>query len=69
MLRWSLAHRRIILLIYVLVFASTFGLYHLVGRDWIPADDQAELLSSFTLPEGTSLDQDHREWPPTWPSG
>jgi hydrophobic/amphiphilic exporter-1 (mainly G- bacteria), HAE1 family len=57
LLRWSLAHRRIILLIYVLTFASTFGLYHLVGRDWIPADDQAELLSSFTLPEGTSLDQ------------
>jgi HAE1 family hydrophobic/amphiphilic exporter-1 len=26
-----------------------------VGRDWIPADDQSELISSFTLPEGTSL--------------
>jgi multidrug efflux pump subunit AcrB len=26
-----------------------------VGRDWIPADDQSELQSSFTLPEGTSL--------------
>jgi HAE1 family hydrophobic/amphiphilic exporter-1 len=57
LLRWSLAHRRIILLIYVLTFASTFGFYHLVGRDWIPADDQAELMSSFTLPEGTSLDK------------
>jgi len=40
-----------------LTFASTFGLYHLVGRDWIPADDQAELMSSFTLPEGTSLEK------------
>ena len=57
LLRWSLAHRRIILVIYVLTFASTFGLYHLVGRDWIPADDQAELMSSFTLPEGTSLEK------------
>jgi HAE1 family hydrophobic/amphiphilic exporter-1 len=57
LLRWSLAHRRAILIIYVLVFASTFGLYHLVGRDWIPADDQAELQSSFTLPEGTSLEK------------
>ena len=43
LLRWSLAHRRIILVIYAVTFASTFGLYHLVGRDWIPADDQAEL--------------------------
>jgi HAE1 family hydrophobic/amphiphilic exporter-1 len=55
MLRWSLAHRRVILIIYLVTFASTFGLYHLVGRDWIPADDQAELMSSFTLPEGTAL--------------
>jgi len=54
-LRWSLAHRGAILAICVLVFLSTFGLYHLVGRDWIPADDQSELQSSFTLPEGTSL--------------
>jgi hydrophobic/amphiphilic exporter-1 (mainly G- bacteria), HAE1 family len=57
MLRWSLSHRRAILIIYVVVFASTYPLYHLVGRDWIPADDQSELISSFTLPEGTSLEK------------
>src|SRR6266852_5138600 len=57
MLRWSLAHRRVIILICAVTFLSTFGLYQLVGRDWIPADDQAELLSSFTLPEGTSLEK------------
>jgi hydrophobic/amphiphilic exporter-1 (mainly G- bacteria), HAE1 family len=54
-LRWSLAHRGIIMLICAVCFLSTFGLYRMVGRDWIPADDQSELLSSFTLPEGTSL--------------
>jgi HAE1 family hydrophobic/amphiphilic exporter-1 len=54
-LKWSLAHRGIIMIICAVSFLSTFGLYRLVGRDWIPADDQAELLSSFTLPEGTSL--------------
>lgn len=55
MLRWSLAHRGLIILICVAAFLSTFGLYRLVGRDWIPSDDQSELISSFTLPEGTSL--------------
>ncbi len=55
MLRWSLAHRRAIILICVVTFLSTFGFYRLVGRDWIPADDQSELISSFTLPEGTAL--------------
>jgi HAE1 family hydrophobic/amphiphilic exporter-1 len=54
-LRWSLAHRRTIIVICVLTFLSTFGFYRLVGRDWIPADDQSELISSFTLPEGTAL--------------
>ena len=57
MLRWSLAHRRAIVAICVVTFLSTFGLYRLVGRDWIPADDQSELNSSYTLPEGTSLEK------------
>jgi HAE1 family hydrophobic/amphiphilic exporter-1 len=57
MLQWSLAHRRVILGICVVTFLSTFGLYRLVGRDWIPADDQSELISSYTLPEGTSLEK------------
>jgi HAE1 family hydrophobic/amphiphilic exporter-1 len=55
LLQWSLAHRWVIILICVGTFLSTFGLYHLVGRDWIPSDDQSELISSFTLPEGTAL--------------
>jgi len=57
MLRWSLEHRLVLVMICVATFLSTFGLYHLVGRDWIPADDQSELQSSFTLPEGTSLEK------------
>src|SRR5260221_247123 len=57
MLRWSLDHRPAILLTCVSTFLSTFGFYRLVGRDWIPADDQSELISSFTLPEGTSLEK------------
>ena len=56
-LRWALAHRRTILVICLLTFLSTFGFYRLVGRDWIPADDQSELISSYTLPEGTSLEK------------
>src|SRR5947199_9587854 len=57
MLHWSLAHRRAIILICLITFLSTFGFYHLVGRDWIPADDQSDLISSYTLPEGTSLEK------------
>lgn len=56
-LKWSLHHRMAILAMWVIAFGSTFALYPLVGRDWIPADDQAELNSMVTLPEGTSLDR------------
>jgi HAE1 family hydrophobic/amphiphilic exporter-1 len=54
-LNWALNHRPSVLLICVLTLASTFGLYHLVGRDWIPADDQSELNGSMDLPQGTAL--------------
>src|SRR5258708_7063005 len=57
MLHWSLAHRRVIILICVVLFLSPFGFYRLGGRNWIPADDQSELQSSYTLPEGTSLEK------------
>ncbi len=54
---WSLDHRLAILIISVAVFASTWLLYPLVGRDWIPPDDQSELMANINLPEGTSLDR------------
>lgn len=56
-LQWSLGHRPAILVICVLTFLSTFVFYRLVGRDWIPSDDQSELMSSVNVPEGTSLEQ------------
>ena len=54
-LTWALDHRRSILLICIITLASTFGMYRLVGRDWIPADDQSELNGSVDLPQGTAL--------------
>lgn len=56
-LEWSLHHRPAILSICLATFLSTFVFYRLVGRDWIPADDQDQLLSSVNVPEGTSLQQ------------
>ena len=54
-LTWALDHRLWIILICVITLASTFGLYRMVGRDWIPADDQSELNGSVDLPQGTAL--------------
>ncbi len=56
LLQWSLNHRLVVLLVAVLTFALTFPLNKLVGRDWVPPDDQSELNIMLNLPEGTSLD-------------
>ncbi|MCL4523080.1 MAG: efflux RND transporter permease subunit, partial [Acidobacteria bacterium] len=54
---WALDHRLAVLIISVSVFASTWVLYPLVGRDWIPPDDQSELMANISMPEGTALDR------------
>ena len=55
MLRWSLGHRWVIVLVCVVTFASTFVINRYIGRDWMPQDDQNELSVSTELPEGSSL--------------
>ena len=56
-LDWALNHRALMLAVCVGVFLLTFPLYHLVGRDWIPFDDQNELNAAADFPEGQSLDR------------
>lgn len=55
LLEWSLDHRAVVISIAIATFSLTFPLNALVGRDWIPPDDQSELTLSLTMPEGTSL--------------
>lgn len=53
---WSLKHRMAVILVALAVFALTFPLNALVGRDWIPPDDQGELNLILDLPVGVSLE-------------
>ena len=55
MLNWSLDHPWMIVGASVLVFATTFPLNRMVGRDFIPNDDQGEFTIHVDLPEGMSL--------------
>jgi hydrophobic/amphiphilic exporter-1 (mainly G- bacteria), HAE1 family len=56
-LRFSLAHRWLIVLLSVGVFASTPTLMKIVGKDFVPRDDTSEFEVVVTLPEGTSLER------------
>jgi len=55
MLERSLNHRVLFVILCLAVFATTFPLNSRVGRDWIPPDDQSEMMVSLDLPEGSSL--------------
>jgi hydrophobic/amphiphilic exporter-1 (mainly G- bacteria), HAE1 family len=55
-LEWSLNHRVIVILTALGTFALTWPLNGLVGRDFIPPDDQSELTMVFDSPVGTSLE-------------
>jgi len=54
-LEWALDHRGLVIALGAAVFLLTFPLNALVGRDWIPPDDQGELTVLLNLPEGTSI--------------
>jgi hydrophobic/amphiphilic exporter-1 (mainly G- bacteria), HAE1 family len=54
MLEWSLDHRWAVVLVALGTFALTFPLNSLVGRDFVPVDDQGEFQVVFDSPVGTS---------------
>jgi HAE1 family hydrophobic/amphiphilic exporter-1 len=57
LLGWSLRHRWAIVLLCVGVIAATPVLFAIVGKDFVPKDDQSEFEVAATLQEGYSLDR------------
>ncbi len=55
MLRFSMGHRWLIVTLCVLVFLSIFPLFALVGKNFLPVDDQSQFEVSARAPEGSSL--------------
>jgi HAE1 family hydrophobic/amphiphilic exporter-1 len=56
-LSWSLRNRWVIILLSVGTLLSTPVLMSIVGKDFIPRDDQSELEIALQMPEGYSLQQ------------
>ncbi len=55
MLRWSMAHRLIVVIICVAVVASIVPLYRAVGYNFLPDEDESAFQVSLRAPQGTSL--------------
>jgi HAE1 family hydrophobic/amphiphilic exporter-1 len=55
MLKWSMAHRWVVLLVCVIVVASIVPLYRVVGYNFLPDEDESAFQVSLRMPQGTSL--------------
>ncbi len=55
LLTWSMAHRKAIVAISIVVVFSVVPLFKIVGKSFTPVDDRSEFLVSIRTPEGTSL--------------
>ncbi len=55
LLRWSLHHRLVIVVLSAMTMASTVPLFRWVGKDFLPQDDQSEFEVIVQTPEGYSL--------------
>ena len=55
MLTWSMAHRKAVVAFSALTVISIVPLFMLVGKNFLPADDQSQYNVLVRTPEGTSL--------------
>jgi HAE1 family hydrophobic/amphiphilic exporter-1 len=55
MLKWSMAHRWVVILVCVIVVASILPLYKAVGYNFLPDEDESAYQVSLRMPQGTSL--------------
>jgi HAE1 family hydrophobic/amphiphilic exporter-1 len=55
MLRWSMAHRWVVIVACVLVIISIVPLFKFVGKNFLPVDDQSQFEVSVRTPEGSTL--------------
>ncbi len=60
MLRWSMAHRWVIVLVMVVVFLSTIPLFMVANKNFLPTDDEGQFGITVRVPEGASLDATQR---------
>ncbi|HZG53382.1 MAG TPA: efflux RND transporter permease subunit [Pyrinomonadaceae bacterium] len=55
MLKWSMAHRWVIVGLCVLVILSIVPLFMFVGKNFLPVDDQSQFEINMRAPEGSTL--------------
>jgi len=60
MLAWALSHKKTVILLAVLIFASSLSLVPFTGTSFVPEVDTGDVSISFRLPEGTRVEETTR---------
>lgn len=56
-LKWSLAHRKVIVGVFAASILASVGLFSIMQQDFLPSDDTGQLRGSVQTQTGTSFDQ------------
>jgi len=55
--RWALYHKKVILLLAVVIFASSMYLFKFIGKEFMPQSDESRCTATVELQTGTRVDQ------------
>ncbi len=56
-LRWSLVHKRLVILVAFAIFVSSFFLIRFIGTDFMPESDESRISASIELQTGTRVEE------------
>jgi len=59
-LAWALSHKKTVITVSVLIFASSLALVPFMGSSFIPDIDSGDVNIEFRLPEGTRIEETNR---------
>lgn len=57
LLKWSLGHRKSVLVITLAIIVGSFGLTPMIGAEFFPASDQGQLQVTIEMPNGTIVQE------------
>ena len=60
MLKWSISHRLVMVILGVVIFSTVFYIFPRVGKELVVDDDQSEFEIVIETPEGSSLEKTDR---------
>jgi len=60
LLRWSLVHRKVVVIVAALAFLASIALIPVIGAEFLPKTDSGSINIDFELADGTKLDETNR---------